>query len=59
MLKIVTFGRECVAELQKVVWPARNNVISAVKVVVVSTILVAIFLGIVDAFFVACLGWFF
>ena len=60
MSKIITFGKECVAELRKVVWPTRDDdVVSAVKVVIVSTILVAFFLGVVDAFFVACLGWFF
>ena len=37
----------------------KPNVVSAVKVVIVSTILVAFFLGVVDTFFVACLGWFF
>ena len=59
MSKIIGFGKECVAELRKVVWPTKDDVISAVKVVVVSTILVAFFLGVVDAFFVACLGWIF
>lgn len=59
MSKIITFGKECVAELRKVVWPTRDDVVSAVKVVIVSTILVAVFLGVVDTFFVACLGWFF
>ena len=52
MSKIITFGKECVAELRKVVWPTRDDVVSAVKVVIVSTILVAIFLGVVDTFFV-------
>ena len=59
MSKIIGFGKECLAELRKVVWPTKDDVISAVKVVVVSTILVAFFLGVVDAFFVACLGWIF
>jgi preprotein translocase, secE subunit len=59
MSKIIGFGKECFAELRKVVWPTKDDVISAVKVVVVSTILVAFFLGVVDAFFVACLGWIF
>ena len=54
MSKIITFGKECVAELRKVVWPTRDDVVSAVKVVIV-----AIFLGVIDTFFVACLGWFF
>ena len=59
MSKIIGFGKECFAEPRKVVWPTKDDVISAVKVVVVSTILVAFFLGVVDAFFVACLGWIF
>ncbi len=59
MSKIVGFGKECLAELRKVVWPTRDDVISAVKVVLVSTVIVAIFLGVIDSFFVACIGWFF
>ena len=59
MSKIITFGKECIAELRKVVWPTRDDVVAAVKVVIVSTILVAAFLGGIDAFFVAWLGWFF
>ncbi|MEL3905915.1 MAG: preprotein translocase subunit SecE [Treponema sp.] len=59
MSKIITFGKECLGELRKVVWPTRDDVISSVKVVIVSTVLVAAFLGVLDAFFVACLGWFF
>ena len=47
MSKIITFGKECVVELRKVVWPTRDDVVSAVKVVIVSTILVAFFLGVV------------
>ena len=59
MSKIITFGKECIAELRKVVWSTRDDVVAAVKVVIVSTILVAVFFGAVDTFFVACLGWFF
>jgi len=53
MSKIVQFLNECVAELRKVVWPTRDDVISSVKVVVVSTIIVAILLGLLDAVLVA------
>jgi preprotein translocase subunit SecE len=49
MKKIVQFVRESVAELKKVVWPSREDVISSVKVVIVSTLLIAVVLGIVDA----------
>lgn len=53
MSKIVQFFKECVAELRKVVWPTRDDVISSVKVVVVSTIIVAIVLGLLDTAFAA------
>lgn len=53
MSKIVQFLNECVAELKKVVWPTRDDVVSSVKVVVVSTIIVAIVLGLLDAVLVA------
>ncbi len=59
MGKIRTFWRESVGELRKVVWPSKTEVWSSVKVVLVSTVLVAIFLGALDAFFVACMGWIF
>jgi preprotein translocase subunit SecE len=49
MKKIVQFVRESVAELKKVVWPSREDVISSVKVVIVSTLLIAAVLGLVDA----------
>jgi preprotein translocase subunit SecE len=53
MSKIVQFFKECVAELRKVVWPTREDVISSVKVVVVSTIIIAIVLGLLDTAFAA------
>lgn len=53
MSKILQFLKECVAELRKVVWPTREDVISSVKVVVVSTIIIATILGLLDAVFVA------
>lgn len=51
MNKIVKFCKECVAELKKVVWPTRDDVISSVKVVVISTIVVAVVLGLLDYLF--------
>jgi preprotein translocase subunit SecE len=53
MSKIVQFFKECVAELRKVVWPTKEDVVSSVKVVVVSTIIIACFLGLLDALLVA------
>ncbi len=53
MSKIVQFLKECVAELRKVVWPTRDDVIASVKVVVVSTLVIAVVLGVLDAVLVA------
>ena len=49
MKKIVQFIKESYAELRKVIWPGRDDVISSVKVVIVSTIIVAAILGLIDA----------
>lgn len=51
MGKIKTFGKECIAELKKVVWPTRDDVLASVKVVVVSTFVVAVVLGVLDVLF--------
>jgi preprotein translocase subunit SecE len=48
MKKIVQFFKDSYAELSKVVWPSREDVISSTKVVVVSTIVVACLLGFID-----------
>ena len=48
MGKIVQFIKESYAELRKVVWPGRDDVISSVKVVIVSTVIIAAVLGLVD-----------
>ena len=48
MKKVIQFARESVAELRKVVWPSREDVVSSVKVVLVSTVLIAAVLGVVD-----------
>jgi len=46
--KIVQFFKESYAELKKVVWPGRDDVISSVKVVVISTVIIAAILGLID-----------
>ncbi len=48
MAKVIQFFKESRAELKKVVWPTRDDVISSIKVVIVSTILVALILGLLD-----------
>ncbi len=48
MNKIIRFFKESFAELKKVTWPSRDEVTSSTKVVLVSTLLIAIALGLVD-----------
>ena len=51
-MEIVSFFKECIAELKKVVWPSKDDVISSVKVVLISIIIVAVILGLLDLLFV-------
>ena len=48
MKKIVQFVKESYAELRKVIWPGKDDVISSVKVVIISTVIVAAILGLID-----------
>jgi preprotein translocase subunit SecE len=48
MRKLVQFVKESYGELRKVVWPSKEDVISSVKVVLISTVLFAAALGLVD-----------
>jgi preprotein translocase subunit SecE len=48
MGKVVQFIKESYAELRKVIWPSREDVISSVKVVIISTVIFAAVLGLVD-----------
>ncbi|HOX11959.1 MAG TPA: preprotein translocase subunit SecE [Spirochaetia bacterium] len=48
MSKIVQFFKDSYAELRKVVWPTREDVLASTKVVIVSTVIVAFCLGLLD-----------
>jgi preprotein translocase subunit SecE len=48
MRKLVQFVQDSIGEMKKVVWPSREEVIASTRVVLVSTVLFAIVLGIVD-----------
>ncbi|MCP5514082.1 MAG: preprotein translocase subunit SecE [Spirochaetales bacterium] len=48
MNKILNFFKESYSELKKVVWPGSGEVSSSTRVVIVSTLLFALILGIVD-----------
>ena len=47
-MKINQFVKESYAELKKVIWPGKDEVVNSVKVVVISTIIVAAILGLID-----------
>ena len=53
MSKVIQFFRESKAELKKVGWPTKDDVISSIKVVIVSTIVMAVVLGLLDISFTA------
>ena len=48
MKKIKAFILESYGELKKVVWPGRDSVLASTRVVIVSTIVMALFFGLVD-----------
>jgi preprotein translocase subunit SecE len=48
MRKIFTFFQESFAELRKVTWPSREETVASTKVVIISTLIIAAMLGIVD-----------
>lgn len=51
MKKVVQFFKDSYAELKKVVWPTREQVINSTQVVLVSLALFALALGGMDAIF--------
>lgn len=48
--KIGTFFQETKEELNKVTWPTRNELWQATLVVVITTLILAAFIGVIDFF---------
>ena len=48
MEKIVRFLKEVLAELRKVTWPSKDELVGSTIVTIVVSLIVAIFIGIVD-----------
>ncbi|MDD2296395.1 MAG: preprotein translocase subunit SecE [Sphaerochaetaceae bacterium] len=48
MKKLIRYLKESRLELKKVVWPSREEVLASTKVVLVSTAIFALVLGLVD-----------
>jgi preprotein translocase subunit SecE len=59
MKKIISFFQESFAELKKVTWPSREETVSSTKVVLVSTIIIAAMLGLVDFALFKIVDWLF
>ncbi len=59
MRKIILFLQESFAELKKVTWPSRDEATASTKVVLVSVIIIAAILGIVDFVLFKAVDWMF
>lgn len=59
MKKIIQFIEDSIAEMKKVVWPSKDEVTASTKVVLVSTLIFALVLGLVDFLFLLGLDWIF
>jgi preprotein translocase subunit SecE len=56
-MKAIAFLQECRAELQKVQWPAREEVVNSTIIVLVTVIIFSLFLFSSDTIFVRVLKW--
>jgi preprotein translocase subunit SecE len=59
MRRIVQFFQESYAELRKVTWPSREEAMASTKVVLVSTLIIAGMLGLVDFILFKLVDWVF
>ena len=59
MRRIILFFQESYAELRKVTWPSREEAVASTKVVLVSTLIIAAMLGLVDFILFKLVDWIF
>ncbi len=55
MNKIARYFKECWLEMKKVSWPNRQEVLHSTWIVIISTIIFAVVLGVVDIVLGLCL----
>jgi preprotein translocase subunit SecE len=55
--RVREFIREVLAEFRKVTWPNRPELVNSTAVVVVLTVIVALFLGVVDVGLTRVVEW--
>ncbi len=46
--KIIKFLKETRAEMKKVTWPTRDELVGSTKIVIIATLVVTLFIGIID-----------
>lgn len=46
--KLVKFFKETKAEMRKVTWPTRDELVGSTKIVIIATLVVTIFIGLID-----------
>lgn len=56
-MKALTFLQECKAELDKVQWPTRPDVVNSTVIVFITVIFFSLFLFFSDSVFVRVLKW--
>ncbi|HVO38099.1 MAG TPA: preprotein translocase subunit SecE [Spirochaetia bacterium] len=59
MRRIILFFQESFAELKKVTWPSRDEAQASTRVVLVSTLIIAAILGLVDFVLFKLVDWVF
>ncbi len=59
MRKIILFFQESFAELKKVTWPNREEAAASTRVVLLSTLIIAAILGLVDFVLFKLVDWMF
>ncbi|MCW7493213.1 preprotein translocase subunit SecE [Leptospira sp. 2 VSF19] len=57
-MKATSFIQECKAELEKVHWPTRQEIVSSTVVVLVTVFIFSLFLSASDFVFLKLLKWF-
>ncbi len=57
MNKVVGFFKDVRNEMSRVTWPARDELINSTGVVIVTTIVLSIFVGIVNLIISRGVGW--
>ncbi|HHX58326.1 MAG TPA: preprotein translocase subunit SecE [Candidatus Moranbacteria bacterium] len=51
MTKLIAYVKESYAELKKVTWPTKEQVMNYTMIVIVTSIIFAVILGVMDLFF--------